>query len=231
MARKLKAKNNDPSDLCNVCVKSSDSTNPTMAQSKAKTHKAIAQKHLHSRISFLYRAATYLAKVDGQSQARVPCIDDESKKSCHPGRKLQCAATTPQAVPANVLHVSAIEPHSMMPESGPHNGWASNDFALSRQLLANLRAVSLRSQIKLPPAVKHTMCKRCNVLLIPGSTFTSYIENKSSGGRKPWADVLVTTCTACGTSKRFPVGAKRQVRKESRIDKAQGMGQQGHRVA
>ena len=195
-----------------------------MAQSKARTHKEVAQKHLHSRISFLYRAATCLAKVDGQSQARVPCIDDGAKKSCHPGRELQCAATTPQAVSENGLNASTIQQHNMMPETGPHNSRASEDFALSRQLLAHLRAVSLRSQIKLPPAVKHTMCKRCNVVLIPGSTFTSYIENKSSGGKKPWADVLVTTCTACGTSKRFPVGAKRQVRKESRIDKAQGMG-------
>ena len=202
-----------------------------MAKSKAKTHKGIAQKHLHSRISFLYQAATYLTPVDGQPQARVPCINEESKKSCDPpGRELQCAATTPKAVSEDVLHISTIEKHNMMPEIGPENDGASKDFALSRQLLAHLRAVSLRSQIKLTPAVKHTMCKRCNVLLIPGSTSTSYIENKSSGGRKPWADVLVTTCTACGTSKRFPVGAKRQVRRESRIDQAQGMGQQGHRA-
>ena len=201
-----------------------------MAQSKMKIQKAIAQKHLHSRISFLYQAATYLAQVDGKSQARVPGINDESKKSCDPGRELQCAATTPKAVSEDGLHISTIEQHNMMPEIGPDNDWASKDFALSRQLLAHLRAVSLRGQIKLTPAVKHTICKRCNVLLIPGSTSTSNIENKSSEGRKPWADVLVTTCTACGTSKRFPVGAKRQVRRASRVDKAQGMGQQGHRA-
>ena len=201
-----------------------------MAQSKAKTQKVVAQKHLHSRISFLYQAATYLAKVDGQSQARVSCINDESKKSCHPGRELQCAATTPQAASKDGLHVSTIEQHNMIPEIGPVNDWASKDFALSRQLLGHVRAVSLRSQIKLTPAVKHTICKRCNVLLTSGSTSTSYIENQSSGGRKPWADVLVTTCTACGASKRYPVGAKRQVRRESRIDKEQGVGKQGHRA-
>ena len=201
-----------------------------MAQSRAKAQKAIAQKHLHARVSFLYQAATYLAEVDGQSQAKVPCISDESKKSCHPARELQYAATTPQAVSKDKLHISTIEQPNMMPEIGPDDNWASRDSALSRQLLAHLRAVSLRSQIRLTPAVKHTICKRCDVLLIPGSTSTSYIENKSSGGRKPWADVLVRTCTACGTSKRFPVGAKRQVRRESRIDKAQGMGQQDHRA-
>ena len=201
-----------------------------MAQSRAKAQKAISQKHLHLRISFLYQAATYLAKVDGQSQARVPYVNDESKKSCHHGRELQCAVTTPLAVSEDGLHISKIDQHNVMPEIGPDNDWASKDSALSRQLLAHLRTVSLRSQIRLTPAVKHTMCKRCDVLLIPGSTSTSYIENKSSGGRKPWADVLVTTCTACGTSKRFPVRAKRQVRRESRLDKAQGMGQQGHRA-
>ena len=201
-----------------------------MTQSKAKAHKENTQKHLRTRISFLYQAATHLGKVDGQSQARVPCIKDESKKSCNPGREVQCTATTPRAVSDDGVPFSTIEQTNMMPEIGPNNNWISKDLGLSRQLLAHLRAVSLRSQIKLTPAMKHTMCKRCNLLLIPGSTSTSYIENKSSGGRKPWADVLITTCTACGTSKRFPVGSKRQVRRESRNGKAQGMGQQGHRA-
>lgn len=201
-----------------------------MTQSKAKPQKGITQKNLHSRISFLYQAATYLTKVDGQSQAKTSCLKDESKMSCDPGKEVQCAATTPEAVSDDGVPVCTIEQADMMPKIGPHNDWASNDFGLSRQLLAHLRAVSLRSQIKLTPAVKHTICKRCNLLLVPGSTSTSYVENKSSGGRKPWADVLVTTCTACGTSKRFPVGAKRQIRRESGSDKAQGMVQRGHRA-
>ena len=201
-----------------------------MAQSKAITQKRIAQKHLHSRISYLYQAATYLAKITPQAQARAPCIDNRFKKRCGAGGELLCAIGAPEAIPGEVLSIPPIEQESRMPNIGPYDDRESKNVAVSRQLLVHLRAVSLRSQIRLTPAVKHTMCKRCGILLVPGSTSTSYVENKSSGGRKPWADVLVTICIACGTSKRFPVGAKRQVRRHARIAPVQDMGEQSHRA-
>ena len=197
-----------------------------MAQGKAKTQKGIAQKHLHSRISYLYQASTYLAQVADQSRMGTLCTDDEFKKRYDSGGELRCAATAPEAVSGESLPISQIERDHGMPEIGPHH--MSKDFALSRQLLVHLRAVSLRSQIRLTPVVKHTMCKRCNLLLVPGSTSTSYIENKSSEGRKPWADVLVTTCTACGKPRRVPLGAHRQVKRESRIGKVRNKRKRGH---
>lgn len=199
-----------------------------MTQGQAKMQKGISQKHLHSRISYLYQASTYLTHVANQSQAETPCADDEFKKRYGSGGELHRAATAPKAVSGESLPMSPIEGDHRVPETSSHH--ISKDFALSRQLLVHLRAVSLRTQIRLTPAVKHTICKRCSLPLVPGSTSTSYIENKSSEGRKPWADVLVTTCTACGTSRRIPMEAKRQVRKESRICKRQVKKKQGHRA-
>ena len=199
-----------------------------MAQSKAKMQKGIVQKHLHSRISYLYQAATYLANVADQSRARTSCISDGSKKFYDRGGELQCAVVAPEGVSGESLPISPIEQEKRLPKTGLDDDGGSKDFALSRQLLVHLQAVSLRSQVRLTPAVKHTMCKRCCMLLVPGSTSTSYMENKSSGNRKPWADVLVTTCTVCGTSKRFPVGAKRQVRREFRIGNVQDIGKKSH---
>jgi len=40
---------------------------------------------------------------------------------------------------------------------------------------------------------------------VPGTTCTHRVENKSKGGKKKWADVLVVECQ-CGMVKRFPVG-------------------------
>ena len=205
-------------------------TQIVMAQSNAKPQKRIAQKHLHSRISYLYQAATYLAKVADQAQAGVPCIDSEFKNRCSAGGELQCAVSAPEAVSDEGFSIPPTKQENRMLNVGVDNDRESKNFAVSRQLLVHLRAVSLRSQIRLTPVVKHTMCKRCSILLVPGSTSTSYVENNSSGARKPWADVLVTTCTACGTSKRFPVGAKRQVRRDARIAQVQDMGKQGHRA-
>lgn len=76
----------------------------------------------------------------------------------------------------------------------------------ARYLLSQLRAVSLKSQIRLSSQVKHSLCKRCNSLLLAGKTSTERIVNGSNGARKQQADVLAVQCNFCESSKRFPVG-------------------------
>lgn len=194
-----------------------------MAQDKTKAQKGLAQKHLHSRISYLYQAATYLATVADQPRARTPCADHEFQKS-ESGGNSQCAVATPEAVSDKSLPISLMERDNRIHEINVNGKRVLEDFALCRELVAPLRAVSLKSQIRLSPAMKHTMCKHCDVLLVPSSTSTIHIENNSRGGAKPWADVLVTTCITCGTAKRSPVGAERQLRRESRISKVKDVG-------
>ncbi|ORY67367.1 RNAse P Rpr2/Rpp21/SNM1 subunit domain-containing protein [Pseudomassariella vexata] len=93
--------------------------------------------------------------------------------------------------------------------------------AMARNLLKELRAISHKTQIRISPAIKHTICKSCDTLLVEGDTCTSTVENKSKGGKKPWADVLVVKCKTCGGVKRFPVQAPRQKRRPHREAKAQ----------
>ncbi|KAK3489423.1 RNAse P Rpr2/Rpp21/SNM1 subunit domain-containing protein [Neurospora hispaniola] len=87
---------------------------------------------------------------------------------------------------------------------------------MSRRLATDLRSVSLKTRIRLSPAVKRTICKYCDSLLIDGSTCTAFIENRSKGGRKPWADILVRRCHACKKERRYPIEAKRTKRKTER---------------
>ncbi|KAK3334894.1 RNAse P Rpr2/Rpp21/SNM1 subunit domain-containing protein [Neurospora tetraspora] len=87
---------------------------------------------------------------------------------------------------------------------------------MSRRLATDLRSVSLKTRIRLSPAVKRTICKYCDSVLIDGSTCTAFIENRSRGGRKPWADVLVRGCHACKKERRYPIEAKRTKRKTER---------------
>jgi len=182
-----------------------------MGPNKGNAQKGPAQKHLHSRISYLYQAATYLAEASGREQARnsSPEIGDSARNK----QSVRSATSNPPidvdrtAVPSNT--------------NGPVNDKAddylvSKSPALTRRLLGHLRAVSLKGQIRLSPAMKHSICKRCDLLLVPGSSATLYIENRSRGGKRSWADVLVMTCTACGTARRFPVEAKRQPRRRER---------------
>lgn len=93
---------------------------------------------------------------------------------------------------------------------------AATKQAMSRRLLADLRASSHKSQIRLSPTMKHTICKYCDTLLIEGDTSTSAVENQSKGGKKPWADVLIVKCNTCDGRRRFPVQASRQKRRPIR---------------
>ena len=83
-------------------------------------------------------------------------------------------------------------------------------------MVSDLRAVSLKGQVRQSPAMKRSICKFCDTVLVEGRNCHSVIENESKGGRKPWADVLVIRCSTCGNSKRFPVSARRQKRKHLR---------------
>ena len=138
-----------------------DNTDSTMASRKGKGNRlaeSVPNKHLHSRISYLFQASHYLATQSGDQ--------------------------------------SSIQ-----------------TTALSRRLLLQSRGISLKAQVRLSPTIKHSICKVCSTLLVPAQTSTTYVENKSRGGRKPWADVLVTECTVCGTVSRIPIGGSRQPKK------------------
>ena len=146
-----------------------------------KTTKAsgggVPQKHLHSRLSFLHQAASYLATANDQTTS-----------------KNATASNIEDAAPAQATQGQQQPAHD------------------ASRLLTHLRGVSKKSQIRLSPKVKHTICKRCDALLVPGKTSTVSTVNASKGGKKAWADILETKCEQCRTVKRFPVGIARTKR-------------------
>lgn len=155
----------------------------------------VPHKALHSRVSYLYQAAAYLATLEP---------------------------------PSTATHVHEAEGHQQEVghEDGQHTARSEPQLAssqvLSRQLLSDLRCVSQKMQIRLSPAMKHAICKRCDTMLLEGSTCTAKVENKSKNGKKPWADVLVRICSNCGCERRFPVNADRQPRRPYRLAKDSG---------
>lgn len=180
----------------------------------------VSQKHLYSRISYLYQAATHLmnARLDGgigattTGHALPGPVQSESKEHSKlpDGEAQDIGVKEPETLPT--LSHSSTKP-GITAALGP-----------SCNLISHLRAVSLKGQIRLSPAMKHSICKRCEALLIPGSTSSVRVENKSRGGKKAWADVLVVTCRHCDAVKRFPVAAKRQRRRPQRAIGNQELG-------
>ena len=179
---------------------------------------AVPQKHLHSRISYLYQAATYLTNA---YDSGLKIRDSE------PVYEGLAAAAIQENSLLGTTEIAGQEKRRVIPTQTKRDDCRPEGNALkpllfkalgpSCHLLSQLRAVSLKSQIRLAPAMKHSICKRCNTLLISGSTSTSHVENKSRSGKKAWADVLVVTCDSCGFLKRYPVGAKRQRRRTERL--------------
>jgi ribonuclease P protein subunit RPR2 len=112
--------------------------------------------------------------------------------------------------------VTATEPLSGEQAGQMTTKRLSGHSPLALQLGSHLQQVTRKAQLRLSVDLKRTMCKRCNTILVHGSTATQTLENTSKGGKKPWADVLVLECKLCGGKKRFPVGAKKQEKKSVR---------------
>ena len=191
-------------------------TDAKKAKAKTKTKKAGqgAQKHLLSRITYLYEAASYLQRASSDNGGGSHPLGRETiDRGClrTPQDKTLVLGKQDSSCSENLTSTS-IHSRGLEQKSTAHLQ-SSNQ---SRRLIGHLRAVSLKSQIRLSPEIKQSICKRCDSLLIAGSTSSSEMENKSRGGKKPWADTQVVTCNICGAKKRFPVGAKRQPRRTAR---------------
>ena len=151
--------------------------------SKAKT---VTAGHLHSRVTFLHQAATYLAH----------------------------ASTVPKSR-AEIAAADGSHVHQVLNEK-PDKSKRSAAAGSSNRLLFHLLRVSRKGQIRLPRETKHSICKHCGTLLIPGSNVSSRVENESMDGKKLWTNVLVQQCDVCNCTKRFPVGATRQTKRVRR---------------
>ncbi|GAB7332073.1 hypothetical protein MBLNU13_g03962t1 [Cladosporium sp. NU13] len=188
-----------------------------MAKEKAK--KGVPNKHLHARIAYLDRAVNYLSTQSlAQSHNGIKKIDTEELQDQH-----QPTTVLPGTLAIDAAHSVA----NKKPSPGHPNTVAFNPppSGLPLQLNAHLRSVAQKAQIRLTQDLKHAICKICCSPLIEGETCIRSTENLSKGGRKPWADVLVLKCCACGACKRFPVGAKKQKRKSLReAEKTTGSG-------
>lgn len=162
-----------------------------MPNLKGKQSKSDVNKSLRSRVEFLDRASQYLhahANLDEKQDVQVNGPD-----SAKPQLESDSKSTKLQ-----------------MRGSG-------RSLGAGRYFAAQMRATSRKSQVRIAQDMKRSTCKRCDARLDTTNDYTEVLENPSRNGRKPWTAVRVITCNACGTPKRFPVGATRQMRKSERL--------------
>ena len=173
-------------------------------------------QHLQSRISYLHQAAIYMQSIsDGRVQDSSSPVYYGSLKNLPPKflQKKPRASMQVTSQGSDVIQTSLDHPAKREVGIRPQICGSGQ----TRHFISHLKAVALKGQVRLEPDLKHSICKKCDSLLIAGSTSTSEVENPSRGRLKPWADILVVTCTVCGTKKRFPQGSKRQMKRSKRI--------------
>ncbi|KII92605.1 hypothetical protein PLICRDRAFT_172677 [Plicaturopsis crispa FD-325 SS-3] len=70
---------------------------------------------------------------------------------------------------------------------------------LSRAYVKTMKVVGQKAIVRMDPAVKRTLCKGCNTVLVPGSTANVRVRSSSSHGH-----IVVYTCLSCTTTRRLP---------------------------
>jgi ribonuclease P protein subunit RPR2 len=146
----------------------------------------VPNRQSHARISFLYQAATYLTNIPYTTPESIP-REQESKPENDPLQQID---------------------NSDLPFTDSSSRKPASQFALSQYYASQIATIARKAQFKISPSLKRTICKGCKVVLIPGSTSTSAIENLSRNAEKSWSDVLIITCKLCGMERRYPVQSK-----------------------
>jgi ribonuclease P protein subunit RPR2 len=155
-----------------------------MAKAKQKKKKKTAKNRTaQARISFLFHAAEYLS---ARSEPVKPAARNE--QSPEAGTSDEPAKRDSAEISGDL---SVLKLH-----------------ALPAYLASNMFVVRQKSQGIIDKHLKRRICKRCKCFLIEGKTSSTAVENKSKKSR-PWADVTVVSCLACGMQKRYPVGIKK----------------------
>lgn len=158
-----------------------------MGKVKAKSGAfRVPNRQSHARISFLYQAATYLTKIPQTADTKTI---NQVTENVEQGHSLQKEPPVDISIDRNINRTAS-------------------DFALSQYYSSQIGTIARKAQFKIAPSLKRSICKGCSVILVPGSTSTTTIENLSCNASKPWADVLLISCQLCGMEKRLPLQPK-----------------------
>lgn len=177
--------------------------------------------HLQSRVAYLHKAASYFAGLTSASPSYEQKLTPRAAVNMTEGQEsqqqLRCAPRHDMAEMMGITNELA-----KLAQSPADTSSTFKDEASMRLMLSHIRGIAKKGQVRVSPSIKHSICKRCDALLLHQPNSNCRIDNQSREGRKAWADVLVVTCHSCGTAKRFPIGATRQPRRKDRLNDKHG---------
>ncbi|OCH93759.1 Rpr2-domain-containing protein [Obba rivulosa] len=144
---------------------------------------SVTNRDIIQRMNFLYQASAYLNSI---SPARGPQPSESRIKSL----PAQDDTGSSQAQPSAGKQ-KRLEKLRMRHPTTAHE--------LARSYVKSMRSIGQKTTVKMDPAVKRTLCRKCDVVLIPGATATVRVKTSSSHGH-----IMCYTCMSCKTTRRIP---------------------------
>ncbi|EKM54637.1 uncharacterized protein PHACADRAFT_123918 [Phanerochaete carnosa HHB-10118-sp] len=86
---------------------------------------------------------------------------------------------------------------------------------LSRTYVKNMKAIGRKTNMRMDPAVKRTLCKGCDLVLVPGLTAEVRVNSSTNSGH-----TVSQTCMSCRKSRRIPAPPIIDENTESAPDRA-----------
>ncbi|KAF5383494.1 hypothetical protein D9757_006096 [Collybiopsis confluens] len=135
---------------------------------------SVSNRDVIQRLNFLYQASVYLNTVH---------------------------CSTSQLPPSSSSSLSSApdDPTTNQKKKGKEKKKTVGLGDLSRSYIGTMKSVGTKTTVQLDPSVKRTLCKRCNTVLIPGSTASVRTKKSPSHGH-----FMVYTCGVCKHSVRIP---------------------------
>lgn len=132
---------------------------------------SVANRDILQRLSYLYQASQLL----GTSSVPPPPVPGPIPAGLHGAeRRLEARRRTRE-----------------------RHGTAPADLA--RAYVRDMRAIGMKTNMRMDPAVKRTLCKGCDMVLVPGLTAQVRVNTSSNAG-----NVVCYTCLSCHKPRRFP---------------------------
>ncbi|OSD06973.1 Rpr2-domain-containing protein [Trametes coccinea BRFM310] len=134
---------------------------------------SVANRDVIQRINFLYQASTYLNSI---SQT----LPHNSVNDAFRQQTVKRKSSSQKKRKSAVRHPRDIG-------------------ELSRSYVSTMRIVGQKTMVRMDPALKRTLCKGCDTVLLPGSTASVRVHPLPSHGQ-----AMHYTCLTCDTTRRIP---------------------------
>ncbi|KIJ91944.1 hypothetical protein K443DRAFT_464350 [Laccaria amethystina LaAM-08-1] len=149
---------------------------------------SIANRDIIQRLNFMYQAIVYLQSLStSASTSSTSSADSMDQSGVSPGK-----ASGSITEPSSPRKAAKGRRRRVIGRKKTVND-------LARSYVHALKVVGQKTTVKMDPSIKRTLCKGCNVVLVPGSTAIVRVKRSSSHRHS-----VVYTCTGCKSSRRIP---------------------------